>query len=96
MILDPEDEAFNELERQARGEQATYYRMIGNWTEQDRCDFEDNVDMKRSTKMAPDSLSTSYLIGSECIEISITTLKSFGKSLPEGTRSRPTANSFDS
>ena len=25
----------------------THHRMIGDWTEQDRCDFEDNVDMKR-------------------------------------------------
>ncbi len=47
------------------------------------------VDMKRSTKMAPESLSTSYLIGSERIEISMITLKSLGKSLPAGMLLKP-------
>src|SRR6218665_3481631 len=40
------------------------------------------VVMKRSTKMAPDSLSTSYLIGSAFIGISMTTLKVSGAFLP--------------
>src|SRR5262245_38552703 len=44
--------------------------------------------MNRSTKSAPDSLSTSYLIGSAFIGISITTLKSSGMLRPGGTRSR--------
>src|SRR6478672_3136684 len=44
--------------------------------------------MKRLTNTAPVSLSTSYLIGSPCIGISITTLQSFGTSAPAGTRSR--------
>src|SRR5512133_1627895 len=41
--------------------------------------------MKRSTKIAPESLSTSYVAGSPCIGISMMTLKSLGRSLPEGT-----------
>ena len=41
--------------------------------------------MKRSTKIAPDSLSTSNLIGSPRIGISMMTLKSLGTSLPAGT-----------
>src|SRR5260370_16972019 len=45
--------------------------------------------MKRFTKSAPESLSTSYLIGSAFIGISITTLKSSGTARPELTRSRP-------
>src|SRR5205823_3386017 len=44
--------------------------------------------MKRSTNTAPVSLSTSYLMGSPCIGISITTLQSCGTSLPAVTRSR--------
>src|SRR6516225_1982331 len=44
--------------------------------------------MKRSTKTAPVSLSTSYLIGSPRIGISMITLQSFGMSLPAGTRSK--------
>src|SRR5665213_581561 len=44
--------------------------------------------MKRSTNTAPVSLSTSYLIGSPCIGISMTTLQSLGMSRPAGTRSR--------
>src|SRR6266496_4708998 len=44
--------------------------------------------MKRSTKTAPVSLSTSYLIGSPRIGISMITLQSLGTSLPAGTRSR--------
>src|SRR5512143_1176268 len=44
--------------------------------------------MKRSTKTAPVSLSTSYLIGSPRIGISMITLQSFGMSRPAGTRSR--------
>src|SRR5512141_1001611 len=44
--------------------------------------------MKRSTKTAPVSLSTSYLIGSARIGISMMTLKSLGTSLPAGTRSK--------
>src|SRR5574341_1290344 len=46
------------------------------------------VDMKRSTNMAPVSLSTSYLMGSAFIGISMITLKSSGRSRPESTRSR--------
>src|SRR2546430_9291767 len=44
--------------------------------------------MKRSTKTAPVSLSTSYLIGSPCIGISMMTLQSSGTPLPAETRSR--------
>src|SRR3954453_3430923 len=44
--------------------------------------------MKRSTNTAPVSLSTSYLMGSPCIGISMTTLQSFGTPAPEGTRSK--------
>src|SRR5882762_4325607 len=44
--------------------------------------------MNRSTNNAPESLSTSYLIGSAFIGISITTLKSSGRLRPGGTRSR--------
>src|SRR6185436_17782770 len=44
--------------------------------------------MKRSTNTAPVSLSTSYLIGSPCIGISITTWQSFGTSAPAETRSK--------
>src|SRR5689334_144796 len=51
------------------------------------------VDMKRSTKTAPVSLSTSYLTGSPCMGISMTTLQSFGRSRPAGTRSRLTPSS---
>ena len=43
------------------------------------------VDMKRSTKIAPLALSTSYLTGSACIGISMMTLKSLGREIPEGT-----------
>src|SRR5579859_240102 len=39
---------------------------------------------KRSTNIAPDSLSTSYLIGTPPSGISITTLMSWGASLPTG------------
>src|ERR1700761_984976 len=39
---------------------------------------------KRSTNIAPDSLSTSYLIGTPPSGISITTLMSCGASLPIG------------
>ncbi|MNT24491.1 hypothetical protein D3C72_1599660 [compost metagenome] len=46
------------------------------------------VVMKRSTKIAPDSLSTSYLIGSAFIGISITTLKASGTFLPGETLSK--------
>src|SRR3990167_483389 len=46
------------------------------------------VAMKRSTKMAPVSLSTSYLIGSEWAEISMMTLISSGTFLPAGTSFR--------
>src|SRR5574340_1104347 len=46
------------------------------------------VDMKRSTNMAPDSLSTSYLMGSPWAGISMMTLKSSGRLRPELTRSR--------
>lgn len=49
--------------------------------------------MKRSTNTAPVSLSTSYLIGSPCMGISMTTLQSFGTSRPAGTRSRLIARS---
>src|SRR6185437_6750438 len=44
--------------------------------------------MKRSTNTAPVSLSTSYLMGSPCIGISMTTLQSLGMSRPAETRSR--------
>src|SRR5215218_6202394 len=44
--------------------------------------------MKRSTKTAPVALSTSYLMGSPCMGISMTTLQSFGTSRPAATRSR--------
>src|SRR5579871_6607993 len=44
--------------------------------------------MKRSTNMAPVSLSTSYLIGWECAGISMMTLTSLDKDFPESTRSR--------
>src|SRR6185436_2212892 len=44
--------------------------------------------MKRSTNMAPVSLSISYLMGSPRIGISMITLQSLGTSLPAGTRSR--------
>src|SRR6476620_7148861 len=44
--------------------------------------------MKRSTKMAPDSLSTSYFTGSAFIGISMITLKASGTCLPGETRSR--------
>src|SRR5581483_10749327 len=50
--------------------------------------------MKRSTNTAPVSLSTSYLIGSPCMGISMTTLQSFGRSRPAGTRSRLMARSL--
>ena len=43
------------------------------------------VAMKRSTKIAPDSLSTSYLTGSEWAGISMITLTSSGAFLPVGT-----------
>src|SRR6188508_106463 len=46
--------------------------------------------MKRSTKIAPVSLSTSYLIGSACIGISMMTLRSSGTLRPALTRSRLT------
>ncbi|EGP44878.1 hypothetical protein AXXA_18847 [Achromobacter insuavis AXX-A] len=46
------------------------------------------VSMKRSTKIAPDSLSTSYLTGSAFMGISMMTLKSSGSFLPGGTRSK--------
>src|SRR5690606_10720073 len=45
----------------------------------------------RSTKIAPLSLSTSYLTGSASFGISMTTLISSGGFLPVGTRSRPIA-----
>src|SRR6516164_1001158 len=51
--------------------------------------------MKRSTKTAPVTLSTSYLIGSPCIGISMITLQSSGTSLPEGTRSRFMSRCFE-
>src|ERR1700684_4043382 len=44
--------------------------------------------MKRSTNMAPFSLSTSYLIGAASIGISMMTLMSSGNLWPESTRSR--------
>src|SRR4051812_25471816 len=47
-----------------------------------------DVLMKRSTKIAPDSLSTSYLIGSAFIGISMITLNSSGTFLPGETFSR--------
>src|SRR3954464_6713647 len=47
-----------------------------------------DVDMKRSTKIAPVSLSTSYLTGSAFIGISITTLNASGTCLPGVTLSR--------
>src|SRR5574343_102244 len=50
--------------------------------------------MKRSTKMAPESLSTSYLIGSELAVISMITLKSSGRDLPEETSFRDIALSL--
>src|SRR5690606_6945436 len=43
----------------------------------------------RSTKIAPLSLSTSYLTGSASLGISMTTLISSGTLLPVGTWSRP-------
>src|SRR5690606_4057134 len=43
----------------------------------------------RSTKIAPLSLSTSYLTGSASLGISMMTLISSGGFLPVGTRSRP-------
>src|SRR5688500_15501678 len=43
----------------------------------------------RSTKIAPDALSTSYLTGSASLGISMMTLISSGGFLPVGTRSRP-------
>src|SRR6185312_8323544 len=48
----------------------------------------------RSTKIAPDALSTSYLTGSASLGISMTTLMSSGTLLPAGTRSRPMGMSF--
>src|SRR3546814_15027538 len=47
------------------------------------------VDRMRSTKIAPLSLSTSYLTGSASLGISMTTLISSGTLLPVGTWSRP-------
>ena len=47
-----------------------------------------DVLMKRSTKIAPDSLSTSYLTGSAFIGISMITLKASGTFLPGVTLSR--------
>src|SRR5215207_2428655 len=44
--------------------------------------------MKRSTKIAPDSLSTSYFTGSAFIGISMITLKASGTCLPGETLSR--------
>src|SRR5690606_3592287 len=49
------------------------------------------VDRMRSTKIAPLSLSTSYLTGSASLGISMMTLISSGGFLPVGTRSRPIA-----
>src|SRR6218665_2478134 len=46
------------------------------------------VVMKRSTKIAPESLSTSYLIGSAFMGISMTTLNASGMFLPGETLSR--------
>src|SRR4249919_85787 len=45
----------------------------------------------RSTKIAPEALSTSYLTGSASLGISMMTLISSGGFLPVGTRSRPIA-----
>ena len=50
------------------------------------------VDMKRSTNIAPVSLSSSYFTGSEWAGISMITLISFGTSLPDETLSRFIAN----
>src|SRR5690606_24926981 len=47
------------------------------------------VDRMRSTKIAPEALSTSYLTGSASFGISMTTLISSGGLAPVGTRSRP-------
>src|SRR6476660_2011613 len=47
-----------------------------------------DVLMKRSTKIAPDSLSTSYFTGSAFMGISMITLKASGTCLPGETRSR--------
>src|SRR6478609_7761252 len=47
-----------------------------------------DVLMKRSTKIAPVSLSTSYFTGSAFIGISMTTLKASGTFLPGVTLSR--------
>src|SRR5690606_35279970 len=47
------------------------------------------VDRMRSTKIAPEALSTSYLTGSASFGISMMTLISSGGFLPAGTRSRP-------
>src|SRR5215469_15054046 len=47
------------------------------------------VERMRSTKIAPLSLSTSYLTGSASFGISMTTLISFGTSRPALTISRP-------
>src|SRR5690554_3129788 len=47
------------------------------------------VDSTRSTKIAPDSLSTSYLTGSASFGISMMTLISSGGFLPVFTWSRP-------
>src|SRR6185369_4375747 len=52
------------------------------------------VDMKRSTNMAPVSLSTSYLMGSAFIGISMMTLTSSGTLRPAVTRSRFTRPSL--
>ncbi|MCY1246884.1 hypothetical protein D9M72_601600 [compost metagenome] len=46
------------------------------------------VVMKRSTKIAPDSLSTSYFTGSALAEISMTTLNVSGAFLPGETLSK--------
>jgi hypothetical protein len=46
------------------------------------------VDMKRSTNMAPVSLSISYLTGSAWDGISMMTLISFGTIVAAGTRCR--------
>src|SRR5690606_33139075 len=48
----------------------------------------------RSTKIAPLSLSTSYLTGSASLGISMTTLISSGTLLPVGTWSRPMGMRF--
>src|SRR5690606_20886343 len=47
------------------------------------------VERMRSTKIAPEALSTSYLTGSASFGISMTTLISCGGLAPVGTRSRP-------